>query len=446
MRTTQNIEQIFSKISNFWIDIKYWLINKNFDHLPDIEYIYNEKYVPTNIFNKIFPLNVYFESKKSKLDYTESVNKLLNFNLVEKNIITSEINTNLLKMLSFLEYYIFEEETFIWNEEIKKRNELLLKKAIDQIGIEKEKIIVHMLDINDKYVPFTNVFALCCYVLICLDKQGYKLNYWNINSENKEIWEQIYNKITKNKFVFKVYSSQEEINQKFYKKYLLSDDQNYGVNYGVFANIASEAFNRRNISTKSGVFRKLDTLKKYNSFSRYDLLFKYTFNKCRTYNAIKERFLLNFMFDAATITRIPKYALNISYWKTFFEKIGNLLPFNIPKEDIEFTTKLKPRRYENFFGYISLNWISNRKLIYDNSACWLNLGILIDEKLINENIDITDKIIEKLITIDAINIPKLISKYGVDHNKLSNCNSVIFNEISKYFLKNKKYEFDNESI
>lgn len=436
MRTTRNIEQVFSKISDFLIDVRYWLINKNFDHLPDIEYIYNEKYVPTNIFNKIFPLNIYFESKKSKQDYIKSVNKLLNFNLAEKNNLTSEINTNLLKMLSFLQYYIFEEETFIRNEEIKKRNELLLEKAIDQIGIERENIIVHMLEIKGKYVPFTNVFALCCYILICLDKQGYKLNYWNINSENKEIWEQIYNKITKNKFVFKIYSSQEEINQKFYKKYLLSDNQNYGVNYGVFANITSEAFNRRNISTKSGVFRKLDTLKKYNSFTRYDLLFKYKFNKCKTYNAIKERFLLNFMFDAGTITRIPKYALNISYWKTFFEKIGNSLPFNIPKEDIEFTTKLKPRRYDKFLGYISLNWISNRKLIYDNSECWLNLGVLIDKKLINENIDITDKIIEQLITIDAVNIPKLTSKYGVDYEKLRNCNNVLKEEINDYLTKN----------
>lgn len=437
MRTTQNIEQVFSKISNFLIDVRYWLLRNDFYYLPEIGDIKNESYIPNSILSKYYSWNTYFDNKKTKNEYVQSVNKLLNFNLIENNV-------NILKILSFLEYYIFEKEIFGQNRENEERNKISLWKAIDQISVENEKIIIHMLEIDGKYIPFTNVFALCCYILICLDKQGYKLNYWNINSENKEIWEQICNKIIKNKFVFKIYNSQEEINQKFYKKYLLTDDQNYGVNYGVFANIASNIFKRQNTSSKSRVFRELDMTKKYNNFTLNESIFKYVFNKSKTYEAIKEKFLLSFMFDDETITKLPKYAFKIDYWKSFFEKIGNLLPFNIPEEKLKFNIQLKTSRYESFSGYINLVWISEKNLIHNKENCKVNLGILVNEKLINENIDITDKTFERLLSIDVINIPKLISKYGIDYKKIRSCSNIIATEIKKFYSNSRNYKIINE--
>lgn len=432
MRTTRNIKQVFSKISGFLIDVRYWIIKNNFYNLPDIKR--GIELLPNSYFEEVYPWNTYFQETNDKKKYIYSENKLLNFELNNKysNSFFSS-DTNILKMLSFLDYYVLFEKGYFAYEEKEKRKRQKLLEAINQIGVENDEIVVHILELNEQYVPFTNVFALCCYVLICLDKQGYKLNYLNFNSENKEIWEQIYNKITKNKFVFKIYSSQEEINQKFYKKYLLSDDQNYGVNYGVFANICEKTFNTWNISAKSRLNRELNWWKTNGLFDTNYLLFQCIFNKSEFYRAIKEKFLLGWMFDDKSITKLPKYAFNIDYWKSFFEKIGNLLPFDIPEEDLKLTTIIKGRTYNYFSGYVELGGIREDTLFFEKEISKLNLWKIVDEKLINEENKITDRIIEKLIEIGFINVPKLISKYSVNYEKLRSCNK-IFKEKMSYLL------------
>lgn len=70
MRTTRNIEQVFSKIKSINNDIRYKLITRNFRQLPNFEEIYKDyykenKYVNWKTMNK-FNNNPYFIEKEKR--------------------------------------------------------------------------------------------------------------------------------------------------------------------------------------------------------------------------------------------------------------------------------------------------------------------------------------------------------------------------------------------
>ncbi|AWX70411.1 hypothetical protein DP067_03595 [Mycoplasmopsis anatis] len=439
MKTINNIEEILYKVRDIFVDVRYELLRNKFSELPNIESMFNErkenikKFGTSNIncyfddyFKEIGVKNKPIESVNNFIDISERVKRSLPWE-------NDSVFVDCYGIINFLNNYIFNVNKLNIKSNDSIKNNLL--NAIKEIGINNNKITIHMLEVNGEYVPFTNVFALCCYLLICLDKQGYKLKLWNMNSENKGVWEQICEKITKNKFVFKIYNSQEEINQKFYKKYLLTDNQEFGINYGCFINIVGNIFNRLNFSTKNAIFKELDWLKKW------ELIFQCVFNKKLIYSALKQWFILDIMFDSKTITKLPKYAFEYSYWKELLEKIGNALPFDIPKEDLKFNVEFRAKPFTKLKGFITLDWISDKKIISSDDICGNKIDIIIEEKLINESKMITNVLIEKLIDINFINVINLMKKYELNSNKINENNQLIIRKINDYLNKLPDYKY-----
>nr|QWS78911.1 hypothetical protein [Mycoplasma anserisalpingitidis] len=405
MRTTRNIEQVFSKISGFLIDVKYWIIKNNFYDLPNIQ----EICLKSNCVKTAFPI-----------DYYCSAN---NKNAANENLYYIK------SMVSFLEENIFRINNVITkNDEVKIKLDTL--KSIKNIDIEDNKIVIHMLEINNKYIPFANVFALCCLILYKLKNQGYNFNLWSLNEKDNDIWEKIKEIVSKNKFVFRIYESQEEINKKFYKKFLLTDNKNIGVNYGVFSNIIGNKIIAKNISTKNKIINYIQ------SDLKNVLAFKCVNNIGLIYKIFDQWLKIQRMFSEEIISEMPLYAFDFEYWKTLFESVGSLLPFNIPEKDLIFDFQLKTKRNGGYYirHIIPSKWIYNKEVFLYRGDNHFNLNNLVIKSLINKECTISDDLIQELISIGVINIPYLISKYGINKQKIDKASWVIKNEIHSIIL------------
>lgn len=404
MRATQNIEYVLSKIKNIIVDVKHQIIKDKYYDLPNIQ----EIYLKSNNKKTAFPIDYYY-------------------NINNKNI--AKENLNYIKsMVYFLEENIFKINNIITRND---ENEIKLNtlKSIENIDIKDNKIVIHMLEINNEYVPFTNVFALCCLILYKLKNQGYNFNLWSLNEKDDNVWYKIKEIVSKNKFMFRIYESQEEINQKFYKKALLTDNKNIGVNYGVFGNIIGNKIISKNISTKNKIKNYI------KSNLKNVLAFKCIDNISLIYKIFNQWLKIQRMFSEEIISEIPLYAFDFEYWKTLFESVGSLLPFNIPEKDLILDFQLKTKRNGWYYirHIIPSKWIGNSEVFLYRGDNHFNLNNLVIKSLINKEYIISDDLINELISINVINISYLMNKYGKDNQKIDKASWVIKNEINKYY-------------
>ncbi|AWX70400.1 hypothetical protein DP067_03530 [Mycoplasmopsis anatis] len=427
MRTTRNIEQVFSKIKSISTDIRYELGKYNCLELPNFEEIYKNyykehKYVSWKVMNK-YNYNTYFtETDKKEFDLALKKYKKDTF------IFDSE------SVVRFLQRYILQLGPYDSNPN-KIKNSFL--KAVEEIDICNNEITIHMLEINDEYMPFANTFALCCFILIYLDNNGYKFKHLGFDEEVLKI---LYRVVFENKFVFKIYNSQEEINQKFYKKFLKIKESFYGLGYGGFINIIGELNVFRNISVRSRIIDKIDEWKDKRVILS---LFK---SKKLILKALKQHLFLSCMFSNETITKLPEYAFKPEYWKSLFKKIGDSLPFNIPLDHINLFYSCTSNRKDGFDKNAWIRYFKDDHLIHRHPNN--KLDALINKNLISSNLDISEELIKELIDLDAINVIKLSKEYGLNKESVSKCKyKTLINEINYSLFKNaNNIEIDSNYV
>lgn len=427
MRTTRNIEQVFSKIKSISTDIRYQLITRNFRQLPNFEEIYKDyykenKYVNWKTMNK-FNNNPYFKEKEK-----------MEFNLGLKKYKKDAFIFDSASVVRFLQRYILQLGPY-GSYPNKIKNSFL--KAVEEIDICNNEITIHMLEINDEYMPFANTFALCCFILIYLENNVYKFNHWGFD---EEVLKAIYSVVSENKFVFKIYNSQEEINQKFYKKYLKAKQDLYGLGYGGFINIIAQLDIFRNISVKSRLIDRIDYWKEKRVILK---LFK---SKKSILKALEQHLFLSCIFSNETITKLPEYAFEPEYWKSLFKKIGNLLPFNIPSDHINFFYSRRSNRRDGFDKSAGIRYFKDYYLVnrYSNNK----LDSLINKNLISSNLDVSEELIKELIDLDAIDVIKLNKEYGLNEDWVIKCkNKTLINEINDSLFKNvNNIEIDSNYV
>lgn len=427
MRTTRNIEQVFSKIKSINTDIRYLLIKRNFRQLPNFEEIYKDyykenKYVNWKTMNK-FNNNPYFIEKEK----TE-------FNLGLKKYKKDAFVFDLESVVRFLQSYILELGPYgSYSYEIK--NSFL--KAVEEINICNNEITIHMLEIDDEYMPFANTFALCCFILIYLENSGYKFKHLGFD---EEVLKNLYRVVSENKFVFKIYNSQEEINQKFYKKYLKTKESFYGLGYGGFINIIAQLDLFRNISVKS---RLIDEI---NYWKEKRVILKLFKSKKLILKALEQHLFLSCMFSNETITKLPEYAFEPEYWKRLFKKIGDSLPFNIPLDHIDLFYSCKSDRRDGFDKSAWVRYFKDDHLIHRHPNN--KLDSLINKNLISSNLDVSEELIKELIDLDAIDVIKLDKEYGLNEEWASKCKyKTLINEINdRLFKKINNIEIDSNYV
>ncbi|QRI44002.1 hypothetical protein [Mycoplasma phage sp.] len=427
MRTTWNIEQVFSKIKSISTDVRYELGKYNSLELPNFEEIYKNyykehKYVSWKVMNKYNYSTYFTETDEKEFD--------LGLKKYKKDAFIFDSES----VVRFLQKYILKLGVYSsYADEVK--NSVL--KAVDEIDICNNEITIHLLEINDEYMPFANTFALCCFILIFLDNNGYKFKHLGFD---EEVWEEIIKVVSLNKFVFKIYDSQEEVNQKFYKKFFKTKESFYGLGYGGFINIIGELNVFRNISVRSRIIDKIDEWKDKRVILS---LFK---SKKLILKALKQHLFLSCMFSNETITKLPEYAFELEYWKSLFKKIGDSLPFNIPLDHIDLFYSCTSNRKDGFDKSAWIRYFKDDHLIHRHPNN--KLDSLINKKLINSNLDVSEELIKELIDLDAINVIKLNKEYGLNKESAYKCKyKTLINEINDSLFKNvNNIEIDSNYV
>ncbi|QRI44028.1 hypothetical protein [Mycoplasma phage sp.] len=98
MRTTRNIEQVFSKIKSIISDVKYDLIKNNFRELPDFQNLYENYYKENKYIN---PKWIIFEEFDNFFIKDETIASDTNFNI--KSLFIDRFS-----VVRFLKSYIFD--------------------------------------------------------------------------------------------------------------------------------------------------------------------------------------------------------------------------------------------------------------------------------------------------------------------------------------------------